>query len=72
MLQAQYSFIHDALEELVTCGDTSINVQNMRVKVSRMKKENPQTGMTGFQEQFKVCMCICDAMWCDVMLNFGQ
>ena len=57
-LQAQYTFIHDALEELITCGDTSFNVQSMRVKVNRMGKVNPETELTGFQEQFQVCMCM--------------
>ena len=52
--QAQYIFIHDALEELITCGDTSFNVQSMRVKVNRMGKVNPETEKTGFQEQFEV------------------
>ena len=56
--QAQYTFIHDALEELITCGDTSFNVQSMRVKVNRMGKVNPETELTGFQEQFQVCMCM--------------
>jgi len=53
-VQAQYVFIHDALEELITCGDTSFNVQNMRVKVNRMSKVNPETGITGYQKQFQV------------------
>lgn len=56
--QAQYIFIHDALEELITCGDTSFNVQSMRVKVNRMGKVNPETELTGFQEQFQVCKCM--------------
>ena len=50
-------FIHDALEELITCGDTSFNVQSMRVKVNQMAKVNPETGITGFQEQFEVFIC---------------
>ena len=53
-VQAQYVFIHDALEELITCGDTSFNVQNMRVKVNRMSKVNPETEITGYQKQFQV------------------
>ena len=47
-------FIHDALDELITCGETAFNVQNLRVKVSRMSKVTPGTNKTGFQEQFKV------------------
>jgi len=58
-LQAQYVFIHDALEELITCGDTSFSAQNMRVKVNRMSKVNPETEITGYQKQFQVEMIHC-------------
>jgi len=54
IVQAQYVFIHDALEELITCGDTSFSVQNMRVKVNKMSKVNPETEITGYQKQFQV------------------
>ena len=57
--QAQYIFIHDALDELITCGETAFNVQSLRVKISRMSKVVPGTNKTGFQDQFEVCICIC-------------
>ena len=47
-------FIHDALDELILCGETAFNVQNLRVKISRMSKTVPGKSVTGFQEQFKV------------------
>jgi len=47
-------FIHDALDELITCGETSFSVQNVRVKLNRMSKEVPGMGKTGFQDQFEV------------------
>ena len=53
-IQAQYVFIHDALEELITCGDTSFSVQNMRVKVNKMSKADPETEITGYQKEFQV------------------
>ncbi|XP_065904304.1 receptor-type tyrosine-protein phosphatase delta-like isoform X2 [Dysidea avara] len=50
----QYIFIHDALDEFITCGETSFSVQNIRVKVNRLSKEVPGTGKTGFQDQFEL------------------
>ena len=52
--KAQYIFIHDALDELITCGETDISAAGLRVKVNRLKKTIPGKGITGFAEQFKV------------------
>ena len=52
--QAQYVFIHDALEELITCGDTSISSSNLRVKIGKMHKILPDKAISGFSDQFKV------------------
>ena len=53
-LQAQYIFIHDALDELITCGETDISAAGLRVKVNRLRKTIPGKGITGFAEQFQV------------------
>ena len=53
--QAQYIFIHDALEELITCGETSIQAQELRTALNLLHKVNPNTATTGFEEQFQVC-----------------
>ena len=53
-IQAQYIFIHDALEELITCGETDIKAAGLRVKVNRLRKTIPGKGITGFAEQFQV------------------
>ena len=45
--QIQYIFVHDALEEYITCGDTSVLVANMKITINRL-------GKGGFSEQFKV------------------
>ena len=47
-------FLHDALDEVILCGETAFNVQNLRVKMTRMSKTVPGKHVTGFQEQFKV------------------
>ena len=54
--QAQYTFIHDALEELITCGETAFNVQDMVTRVNRLNSVVAGKGVTGFKEQFDVCV----------------
>lgn len=51
-MQAQYSFIHDALEEFITCGDTSIAVTNLRVTMVNLSKRDGAS--TGYNTQFEV------------------
>ena len=48
LLQKQFIFIHDAILESVTCGDTQISVTNLRAAVAKLKKKN------GFQNQLMV------------------
>lgn len=59
MTQAQYVFIHDALDELILCGETAFTVQNVRVKMNRMSRTISDKGITGYQEQFNVCTLYC-------------
>ncbi len=35
----QYVFIHDALNELVTCGETEITANNLRAKFNHLSKQ---------------------------------
>ena len=50
--QLQYNFIHDALNELILCGDTEITAPNMRIAISRLSKN--KDGETGYSRQFNV------------------
>ena len=50
--QAQYVFIHDAILEYVTCGDTQINAVDLRTAITGLMKQ--LSGVTGFQNQFAV------------------
>ena len=47
-------FIHDALDEYITCGDTSISVTNLRVSVNSLSMTKSGKTINGFQEQFVV------------------
>ena len=53
-VQDQFTFIHDAILESVTCGDTQISATNLRMAISKMKKKDAHNQPNGFQYQFKV------------------
>ncbi len=49
-------FIHNALDELVTCGDTEIAAVNMRITIGKLSGTvEGRENISGFQKQFKVC-----------------
>ena len=54
LIQEQYVFIHDAILESVTCGDTEISSANLRLVLQKMSNVNPKDNATAFQTQFKV------------------
>ena len=47
-------FIHNAILESVTCGDTQITATNLRMSIAKMKKKDNRNEPHGFQYQFKV------------------
>lgn len=52
--QEQYIFIHDAILESVTCGNTEISSADLRLTIKKMSRVNPDDNMTILQTQFKV------------------
>jgi len=50
--EIQYAFIHDALEEFITCGDTSIAVTNLWIVINKLRKVTE--GKSGFLQQFEL------------------
>ena len=56
---AQYVFLHDALDETITCGETDIPGSNLRVRVNRMNKIVPGKNTPGFQEQYQLLEQVC-------------
>ena len=46
-------FIHDALSELVVCGETEVTAANLRIVLSQLNRET-EDGTTGYQTQFQV------------------
>ena len=62
-MQPQYIFIHDALDELISCGETDIPATGLMVKVNRLRKTIPGKGITGFAEQFQVIIALGLVFW---------
>ena len=52
--QEQYAFIHDALNDHLTCGDTSVAAQLLKTVIAEMSSPEQEISCTGFQEQFEV------------------
>ena len=48
-------FVHDAILEALTCGDTQIDTNIFKKKIKEMNQCNPQTHLTEFETQFRVC-----------------
>ena len=47
-------FIHDALSELVVCGETDILAPTIRININHMKEYATGEAVIGFQKQFQV------------------
>ena len=45
-------FIHDALKELIMCGETEIIAPNLGIVINRLSKA--KDGTSGFDQQFQV------------------
>ena len=49
-------FVHDALSELVLCGETDIPATDIRISINNLKKTITGENITGFQKQFQVSL----------------
>ena len=47
-------FIHDAVLESLTCGDTQIPASGLSSAIEKLKEKDSETGRTGFEMQFHV------------------
>ena len=62
--QDQYVFIHDAVLESLTCGNTQIPASGLAGAIEKLKQKDSETGRTGFETQFHVCVsCLCIAVF---------
>lgn len=50
----QYIFIHDALLEAVTCGNTEVPARNLGAHIQKLSQPEPGETVTGMELEFKV------------------
>ena len=50
--------VHDALCEVIQCGDTEISASRLNAAVEVMAQSLPGETFTGFQQQFQVRMIV--------------
>ena len=66
-------FIHDAVLESLTCGDTQILASGLSSAIKKLKEKDSETGRTGFETQFHVCHTgSCWFLYCLVSLKDRQ
>ena len=53
-VKTQYVFIHTALDELITCGETEVAAANVRIAIGRLGRIAASNSITGFQQQYEV------------------
>ena len=47
-------FIHDALNDYLTCGETAVPAHELRRKITDLEASVQDKKMTGFQSEFNV------------------
>ena len=57
-------FIHDAILEYLTCGDTQINAADLRTAIADLNIQDELSGITGFQNQFAVSAYVSNVTFC--------
>ena len=50
-------FIHDAILESITCGNTQVSAADLQRIVIKLKQRDPRIKLTGYEQQFKVWWC---------------
>ena len=58
-------FIYDAILESITCGNTQISATDLQRVVTKLKQRDPNTQLTGYEQQFKVWRCFCNVLTLD-------
>ena len=55
--QSQYVFVHDAIDELIRCGETDIAAGDIRIAIANLMISKTTGGvLTGFQKEFEARM----------------
>ena len=57
-------FIHDAILESITCGNTQVSAADLQRALTKLKQRDPHTKLTGYEQQYKVL--------CDISIQLGD
>ena len=60
-------FIHDALCELIVCGDTEIAAPSLRIAINHLHKQAEGKLVSGFEHQFQVRLELQDSIIVDLI-----
>ena len=66
-------FIHDAIVEQLTCGDTQISAEDLQTTINNLMKSSGTAHRTGLQSQFQVssfCGQNIQGFCCELYINF--
>ena len=53
-LQEQYVFLHQAVMEALTCGNTEVAPQDLRIAMNKLARTQKSSKQTGYEREFKV------------------
>ncbi|KAL9950698.1 hypothetical protein ACROYT_G043239 [Oculina patagonica] len=56
----QYVFLHQAVMEALTCGNTEIAPQNLRITMNKLARVQKSSTKTGYAQEFKRLQLVCD------------
>ena len=54
-------FVHDAIDELIRCGETDIAAGDIRIAIATLSKRTAG-GLTSFQKEFEVRLYITETV----------
>lgn len=60
----QYIFIHDALLEAVTCGNTEVPARSLSPHIQKLMQPEPGETVTGMELEFKVSRTFRKLVYC--------
>ena len=68
-------FVHDAVLEVVICGETDITTDKYEMKLQKLKEVDPVTGCSGLKSQFDLLFQVTpdpDDVLCDTAKTHGK
>uniref|UniRef100_A0A1X7UYG7 protein-tyrosine-phosphatase n=1 Tax=Amphimedon queenslandica TaxID=400682 RepID=A0A1X7UYG7_AMPQE len=74
--EAQYVYIHDALSEYITCGDTSMTTKRLKIVMDELTKVSEKK--SGYEKQLELINQVCrqptEGLLCDALskTNIGK